>query len=67
MTDGDRDHLVSNIVAHASAGVSEAVQQRVVAYWTGVAPELGTRVAAGLTVDLTEERRWGQSEAASRR
>ena len=67
MTDADRDHLVSNIVAHAGAGVSEAVQQRVVAYWTNVAPELGTRVAVGLGVDLTEERSWDQAEAASRR
>ena len=44
----DREHLASNIVAHASAGVSPAVQARVVDYWLSVDPELGARVAAGL-------------------
>ena len=48
MTDTDRDHLVSNIVGHASADVSDDVQRRVVAYWTSVDAELGARVAAGL-------------------
>ena len=48
MTDTDRDHLVTNIVSHASAGVSEATQDRVVAYWTNVDVDLGARVAAGL-------------------
>jgi catalase len=48
MTDTDRDHLVANIVGHASAGVSEATQDRVVAYWTNVDTDLGARVAAGL-------------------
>jgi catalase len=43
-----REHLVTNIVAHASDGVSEDVQRRVVEYWTNVDPELGGRVAAGL-------------------
>ena len=44
----DRGRLVGNIVAHASAGVSAAVQARVIAYWTSVDADLGTRVAAGL-------------------
>jgi catalase len=44
----DREHLATNIVAHASAGVSAAVQTRVIAYWTNVDPQLGQRVAAGL-------------------
>jgi catalase len=48
MDDTDRDHLVGNIVAHASDHVSTDVQRRVVEYWTNVAPELGARVAAGL-------------------
>ena len=48
MNDTDRDHLVSNIVAHASAGVTADVQERVVEYWTAVDPQLGARVAAGL-------------------
>ena len=64
MTDAERDPLLANIVADVGAGVSEAVQQRVVAYWTSVAPELGTRVADGLTVGLAEGRSWDQSEAA---
>jgi catalase len=48
MNDTDRDHLVTNIVGHASAGVSDDVQRRVVEYWTNVDPQLGARVAAGL-------------------
>jgi catalase len=44
----DREHLVTNIVAHASAGVSAAVQARVIAYWTSVDAGLGARVASGL-------------------
>jgi catalase len=49
MSDTDREHLVTNIVAHASANVSDAVQQRVIGYWTAVDGDLGARVAAGLT------------------
>jgi catalase len=48
MTDTDREHLVTNIVAHASDNVSDGVQQRVIAYWTAVDADLGARVAAGL-------------------
>jgi catalase len=44
----DRDHLVENIVAHASDGVSGQLQERVVTYWTNVDPSLGAAVAAGL-------------------
>jgi catalase len=44
----DRAHLVSNIVAHASAGVSAPIQERVIAYWTHVDAEIGAGVAAGL-------------------
>jgi catalase len=44
----DRENLVTNIVDHVSAGVSDAVQSRVIAYWSSVDAELGTRVAAGL-------------------
>jgi len=45
----DREHLVTNIVAHASDGVSPEVQERVISYWTNVDAELGARVAAGLS------------------
>jgi catalase len=48
MNDTDREHLVTNIVAHASAGVTPPIAERVVGYWTNVDPDLGTRVAAGL-------------------
>jgi catalase len=48
MNDTDREHLVTNIVAHAGAGVSADVQRRVIEYWTSVDGELGARVAAGL-------------------
>jgi catalase len=48
MSDIDREHLVTNIVGHASDEVSEEMQLRVIAYWTKIDPELGARVAAGL-------------------
>jgi catalase len=48
LSDTDRDHLVSNIVAHASNRVEKDVQDRVVEYWTNVHPDLGGRVGAGL-------------------
>jgi catalase len=44
----DREHLLENIVDHASDGVSAEVQDRVVTYWTNVDPGLGAKVAAGL-------------------
>jgi catalase len=48
MTDTDRDHLATNIIAHASDGVSTEIQRRVVGYWTNVDAGLGAKVAAGL-------------------
>jgi catalase len=48
MSDTDREHLVTNIVGHASDEVSDEMQLRVIAYWANVDPELGARVAAGL-------------------
>jgi catalase len=48
MDDVDRDELVANVVGHASAGVSGDMQQRVVAYWSSVDPDIGAKVAAGL-------------------
>jgi catalase len=50
MSDTDCDHLVANIVAHASDEVTRPIQERVVAYWASVDPELGARVASGLGV-----------------
>ena len=52
MDDIDREHLVTNIVAHASAGVTPPMQERVVGYWTNVDPELGAAVARGLGVGV---------------
>jgi catalase len=48
MDDTDREQLVANIVGHASADVTDEIQQRVIAYWASVDPQLGARVAAGL-------------------
>jgi catalase len=48
MNDTDRDHLVSNIVVHASDHVTAAMQSRVIAYWTRVDARLGARIAKGL-------------------
>jgi catalase len=48
MSDVDREHLVTNIVSHASSEVGDEMQLRVIAYWANVDPELGARVAAGL-------------------
>ncbi len=49
MSDTDRDHLVSNIVGHASKpDVQPDVQSRVVDYWRQVDEDLGARVAKGL-------------------
>jgi catalase len=51
MDETDREHLVSNIVGHAGDHVSSDVQRRVVAYWTSVDAELGSRVAKGLGLE----------------
>ena len=48
LSDTDRDHLVGNIVDHATQGVDKAMQDRVVEYWTAVHPDLGSRVGTGL-------------------
>jgi catalase len=45
MTPEDRDHLVSNLSEHLSAGVSSAVQARAVEHWRKVDADLGDRVA----------------------
>jgi catalase len=51
LSETDRDHLVANIVGHASAAdVTRGMQARIVEYWTKVAPEPGGRVARGLGI-----------------
>ncbi|MFE5737651.1 catalase [Streptomyces celluloflavus] len=52
MTDVDREHLVTNIVAHASAPeVLTETKERIVDYWRNVHKDLGSRVAQGLGVN----------------
>jgi catalase len=48
MSDTDREHLVANIVDHASNEVTAEMQRRVIAYWTNVDAQIGAQVAAGL-------------------
>ncbi len=48
LSDTDRDHLVSNIVGHATNAVTPDVQARVVEYWTQVDSDLGSRVSEGI-------------------
>ena len=43
-----RERLVSNVVGHASAGVTPEVQARVVEYWRNVDAEIGAQVGKGL-------------------
>jgi catalase len=50
MSPTDREHLATNIIAHASDAVSTDVQQRVIDYWTSVDPNLGTQIATGLGI-----------------
>jgi catalase len=42
------DHLVGNIVGHASKGVSAEMQGRVIEYWRRIHGDVGERVAQGL-------------------
>jgi catalase len=53
MDDTDREHLVSNIVGHASDDVASETQLRVIAYWSAVDDGLGDRVARGLGIDTS--------------
>ncbi len=49
MGEAERQALVNGIVGHASAAeVTDAMHQRVIAYWASVDPDLGAKVAAGL-------------------
>jgi catalase len=48
MSDAQREALVGNVVGHASDGVTEEMQLRVIAYWTRIDEQIGSRVAEGL-------------------
>ncbi len=50
----DRAHLVSNLVGHLSGGVDRAIQERAVALWRKVDQDLGTRVAQGLGIAVSQ-------------
>jgi catalase len=52
LSDVDREHLVANIVDHASAPeVTADMKVRVVEYWRNIAKDLGDQVATGLGVN----------------
>ena len=56
MSETDREHLVNNIVTHMSQGVERFIQERTVnTYWYPVDPDLGTRVAKGLGLQIAPE------------
>jgi catalase len=48
----DRDHLVSNIVGHMSAGVERLIQERALKLWYQVDSDLGARIAKGLGLEV---------------
>lgn len=50
----DRQHLQSNIIGHMSDGVDRSVQERAVALWRQVDPELGAGIAQGLGLTIRE-------------
>ncbi|HUY48506.1 MAG TPA: catalase-related domain-containing protein [Streptosporangiaceae bacterium] len=45
LTDTDREHLVTNIVAHIRGGVSAETLSRVIEYWASVHPDLGAGIS----------------------
>ncbi|HWE60641.1 MAG TPA: catalase, partial [Chloroflexota bacterium] len=54
LSETDKDHLVSNIVGHMSQDVEWAIQERAVALWRQVDPDLGQRIALGLGLATRE-------------
>jgi catalase len=48
MSATDRHHLIGNIVGHMADGVERRVQERAVALWRRVDPDLATRIAERL-------------------
>jgi catalase len=52
LSDTDKEHLVANVVGHASAPeVTADMKVRVVEYWRNIAKDLGDRVATGLGIN----------------
>jgi catalase len=50
MDDAARDRLVSNVVGHLSAGVSEPVLSRAFGYWRNIDEDIGKRIEKGMSV-----------------
>ena len=48
MDDAARERLASNVVGHATDGVSPAVQERVIQYWMNIDKDVGAKIAAGI-------------------
>ncbi len=48
MDDAARDRLVSNVVGHLKAGVSEKVLKRAFEYWRNIDKDIGDRIAKGV-------------------
>ena len=48
----DRDHLVSNVVGHMSAGVERFILERALKLWYQVDSDLGARIAKGLGLEV---------------
>ena len=51
MSPSDRDHMVTNIVAHLGGVASHAIVAKAIAYWRSVDPDLGDRVSVGLGLE----------------
>lgn len=67
MDDEQRTELVGNIVGHAGDDdVTEDVKGRVVAYWTSVDPDIGSRVGEGLGVQAADDAEAKVAEVANR-
>ena len=51
MDDAARARLVSNVVGHLKAGVSEKVLARAFEYWRNIDKDVGDRIAKGVSTD----------------
>jgi catalase len=49
LSETEREHLTSNIAAHARHGVNDEIQGRVIEYWRLVDADLGARVEKALS------------------
>ena len=56
LSETDRDHLLTNIVSHATQGVTDEMKDRVIDYWQQVDGDLGVKVAKGLGLAIAASR-----------